>query len=384
MKPSLISLGDVCEVQNGYAFDSKYFSSEPGSGMPLIRIRDILNGFTNTYFTSDYSEEYVVKKGDFLIGMDGDFNIGQWKSEDALLNQRVCRLLPTNRILPKFIYYYIPAALQAINASTSYTTVKHLSSKQVKAILIPALTVSEQQHVVDVLDAEFAKIEIIKANAEKSLSATKNLFQAILQKELAPKKGWKTFCLKDVCKEYGDYGMSMPSKPFDSIRYLRITDITEWGDVTNDKVSVDAEAIDERYMVQDGDILFARTGATVGKTLVYDRKFGKCCYAGYLIRYRPDQNIVLPRMLYYITHSASYFNWVTVNQKSATLPNISAKLYNSYVLNLPSIKEQERIIACLDELNESCRSLQQNYQKTISLCYDLKQALLRKAFSGEL
>lgn len=378
-----VKIGSVCDIQNGFAFDSKLFNAG-GEGLPLIRIRDIKRGYSETFTTEKCDDVFLVQEGDFLIGMDGEFNIGQWKSGTALLNQRVCKLVPSSKVLPKFIYYCIPKALKDIEARTAYATVKHLSSKQIKEICIPDLPLPKQQRIVDVLDQEFAKIDALKANAEKSLQAAKDLFQATMKKELEPKAGWKQYCLKDVCTEYGDYGMSLPSKPYDGIRYLRITDITEWGELNDDRVSVDAEYVEERYMVRDGDILFARTGATVGKTLVYEDKFGSCCYAGYLIRYRPDQSIVLPRMLYFITHSASYFEWVAISQKSATLPNISAKLYNAYELLLPSIQEQERIVARLDDLNDKCKNLQENYQKTLSLCDDLKQSLLRKAFNGEL
>ncbi|MCR5714715.1 MAG: restriction endonuclease subunit S, partial [Bacteroidales bacterium] len=246
------------------------------------------------------------------------------------------------------------------------------------------ISLAEQQRIVDILDREFAKIDVLKANAEKSLQAAKDLFQATLKKELEPREGWKKYCLKDVCTDYGDYGMSLPSKAYESIRYLRITDITEWGELNNDRVSVDTDVIDDRYMLKEGDVLFARTGATVGKTLVYEDAFGDCCYAGYLIRYRPNQNIVLPRMLYFITHSASYYEWVATNQKSATLPNISAKLYNVFELTLPSIKEQKEIVSRLDDLANKSKALNGNYQKTLTLCDDLKQSILRKAFNGEL
>ena len=246
------------------------------------------------------------------------------------------------------------------------------------------VSLPEQQRIVDILDREFAKIDALKANAEKSLQAAKDLFQATLKKELEPKEGWKKYCLKDVCTDYGDYGMSLPSKAYESVRYLRITDITEWGELNNDRVSVDTDVIDDRYMLKEGDVLFARTGATVGKTLVYEDAFGDCCYAGYLIRYRPNQDIVLPRMLYFITHSASYYEWVATNQKSATLPNISAKLYNTFALSLPSIKEQKEIVSRLDDLANKSKALNGNYQKTLTLCDDLKQTILRKAFNGEL
>lgn len=376
-------LGDLATYVNGYPFKPADWH---GEGLPIIRIQN-LNSERDEYhlFSGSIPEKYLVRKGDILISWSASLGVYEWKGDDAWLNQHIFKVVFDKEPIDKrFFVYVIENKLSEMKSLVHGATMQHITKGKFDSIPILLPPPTEQQRIVALLDAEFAKIDALKANAEKSFLAAKNLFQAILKKELEPKKGWKNYCLKDVCKEYGDYGMSLPSKTFDSIRYLRITDITEWGDLTNDKVSVDAETIDNRYMVQEGDILFARTGATVGKTLVYDSKFGKCCYAGYLIRYRPDPSIVLPRILYYITHSSSYYNWVAVNQQSATLPNISAKLYNSYELILPSIQEQKRIIDRLDHLNDYCRCLQQNCQKTLSLCDALKQAILRKAFYGEL
>lgn len=395
MKPGweIRTLGEVCEFQNGFAFKSSTFTD---TGEPIIRISDIQNDEvidTNVvYFNpSSYHEDlsrFIVYPGDILIAMSGGTTgkLGMNNTQRCFyLNQRVGVFRENKALLNhEFLFHFLHTKSEESLRISAGAAQPNLSTAQIKAFEIPVPSLTEQQRIVGILDQEFAKIDALKANAEKSLQAAKDLFQATLKKELEPKEGWKRCCLQDVCTDYGDYGMSLPSKSFDGVRYLRITDITEWGDLNDDKVSVDADEIDERYMVRAGDILFARTGATVGKTLVYEERFGRCCYAGYLIRYRPDQNIVLPRMLYYITHSASYYEWVAISQKSATLPNISAKLYNSYELSLPSTKEQGRIISQLDELNEKCFVLQQNYQKTLSLCDDLKQALLRKAFNGEL
>ena len=83
-------LGEVLNIQNGYAFNSKLFTTEKGT--PLIRIRDIKNGFnTVTNFNGPYNKKYEVNAGDFLIGMDGEFGCFEWKGDTALLNQRVCR-----------------------------------------------------------------------------------------------------------------------------------------------------------------------------------------------------------------------------------------------------------------------------------------------------
>lgn len=285
----------------------------------------------------------------------------------------------------EYAYYFLLHNTKYLNSLGTGATFKEISKKIVEQIPVPIPSFPEQQRIVEILDAEFVKIDALKANAEKSLQAAKDLFQSALKQALEPKSDWNVYKLKDVCKEYGDYGMSVPSKPYKDIRYLRITDITEWGELNDDKVSADTNSIDDKYLLQEGDVLFARTGATVGKSLVYKSTMGRCSYAGYLIRYRLNQDMILPQLLFYITHSKSYYDWIKANQKSTTLPNISAKIYNEYEISIPSsLINQKNITTQLDNLDERCKALQENYRKTIALCEDLKQALLRKAFNGEL
>ena len=126
---------DVCNVQYGYPFDSKLFSDS--DGMPLIRIRDVIRGYSETFTTESYKEEYVVKRGDMLIGMDGEFNIARWGNTPALLNQRVCRIIPKQNVDKDYIYYAMPKALKEIEDRTPFVTVKHLSAKEINKIEIP-------------------------------------------------------------------------------------------------------------------------------------------------------------------------------------------------------------------------------------------------------
>ena len=358
----------------------------------LVRLADYSSGFDSSRFVyvSKKSYEYLAKSklfgGEIIMS-----NVGSVGKSFICPDLGCPMTIGPNAVLIRsknnafFQYYFQTEEFQRkLLSISSKATLLKFNKTNFKTLDIPVPPLTEQSRIVDILDREFAKIDALKANAEKSLQAAKDLFQATLKKELEPKEGWKKYCLKDVCTDYGDYGMSLPSKAYESVRYLRITDITEWGELNNNSVSVDADVIEDRYMLKDGDVLFARTGATVGKTLIYDPSFGECCYAGYLIRYRPDKSIVLPRMLYYITHSSPYYEWVATNQKSATLPNISAKLYNGFELTLPSIMEQEDIVSRLDILAEKSKDLNGNYQKTLTLCDDLKQSFLRKAFNGEL
>lgn len=179
------------------------------------------------------------------------------------------------------------------------------------------------------------------------------------------KEGWRIVKLGEVCDRFGEYGMSVSSKPYDGIRYIRITDITDDGNLNDDYVSADINYIDDDYRLQKGDVLFARTGATVGKTFVYKEEFGECVYAGYLIRYRPNLSLVLPQFLFYCTHYQEYYNWVKNNQKAAAQPNISAKLYNGYELSLPPLEEQHRIVSILDASFEKIDALKKNAEENL-------------------
>ncbi|WLQ14239.1 restriction endonuclease subunit S [Hahella aquimaris] len=147
-----VLISDIALVINGYAFKSAYFNSK-GEGLPLIRIRDVISGDTETYYDGPFDEEYLISSGDFLIGMDGDFNCAFWRSGNALLNQRVCKIdLKTGNYNFKLLSYLMPHYLNAINANTSSMTVKHLSSKTVNDILLPLPPKNEQTRIVEKLE----------------------------------------------------------------------------------------------------------------------------------------------------------------------------------------------------------------------------------------
>ena len=288
-------------------------------------------------------------------------------------------------ILPKdgFNINYIGYCLQSLDLSKykQGAAIPHIYFRDYGERVVKVTEdINEQQSIVDYLDSAFAKIDAMKANAEKALNEAKALFQASLKEMLEPKEGWEEKTLKDVSVIYGNYGLSVPSAEYNGVRYLRITDITEWGDLNDEKVSAKLDEEKEQELLEEGDILFARTGATVGKTLMYKEAFGKCLFAGYLIRYRINKEIVLPKFIFYITHSANYYKWVLENQKAAAQPNISAKLYNEYVLSFPSLSEQQSIVATLDALKSKVNKLQENYNKISQECDALKQAILRQVF----
>ena len=197
------------------------------------------------------------------------------------------------------------------------------------------------------------------------------------------KKGWEYKTLKEISIIYGNYGLSVSSIPYNGVRYLRITDITENGELNDDKVSADISSGKTQEELQEGDILFARTGATVGKTLIYRKEFGKCLFAGYLIRYRLNKDIVIPQFIHHFTHSSGYYKWVSSNQKAAAQPNIGAKIYNELRIPLPPLSEQKEIVEYLDSSFAKIDTLKANAAKNLDEAKALFQSALKDALESK-
>lgn len=159
-------LGDVADILNGFPFKSDYFTSGPGD--PLIRIRDVTSGFTETRYAGPRVDGYWVELGDLVVGMDGDFNSRIWSAPRGLLNQRVCKISPDARVLDlRFLSYLLPGYLRLINEATHSVTVKHLSSKTLQELPLPLPPLAEQRRIVTKLDALTARTALARADLDR-------------------------------------------------------------------------------------------------------------------------------------------------------------------------------------------------------------------------
>jgi len=166
--------------------------------------------------------------------------------------------------------------------------------------------------------------------------------------------------LREISLSSGEYGANTPATKYNPEvgRYIRITDIDEFGNLNNDIVS--PEVAENKYLLQKGDLLYARTGATVGKT--YLHKEGKALYAGYLIKYR-FTDAVLPDFVFAYTHSQEYYQWVELTQKVGAQPNISAKQYDGLKIIVPPIEEQKSFVALMHQADKSKFELKKAIEK---------------------
>lgn len=193
-------------------------------------------------------------------------------------------------------------------------------------------------------------------------------------------ENWKEYSLKDISLDKGQYGIAESAIPYqlNSPRYLRITDITDDGFLINEgKVSVNVNSNQyEKYLLKKNDIVFARTGASAGRSYVYEEKVEPLIVAGFLIRYRLNPEIVNSRFMRYYTISRHYRDWVNSIATGSTRPNINQKMFSSMRLYLPPLEEQQKIVNILTSFDEKI----ENNMSIISNLEEQAQATFKSWF----
>ena len=162
-------------------------------------------------------------------------------------------------------------------------------------------------------------------------------------------------CLKDLSITKGKYGSGSPAGEYQEgkPRYIRITDINEDGKLNDNITSPKNEENIEKYILKYGDVLFARTGATVGKTYKYSEEDGYCIYAGYCIKFSMNLKLINPDYLFVFTKTEEYKRWVKNKQRVVAQPNINAEEYGrELVIPVPPITLQNQFAEIVKQIDK--------------------------------
>ena len=197
---------------------------------------------------------------------------------------------------------------------------------------------------------------------------------------------WICTSLGRVLSEKLQYGASESGDlecTNDSMRYIRITDITIDGKLKPDGCKFLSSEIGKNYPVRKGDVLLARSGATVGKAFIYNED-DDACYAGYLIKASVQQEKVLPQFFFYFTQTSQYDEWKNRIFIQATIQNISAEKYARMSLCIPPLSEQHSIVTYLDDKCAKIDKMLEGKQKQIELLAEMKQRIIADAVTRGL
>lgn len=364
-------LGEVCDFQNGFAFKSNTFTQE---GERILRISDIQNeeivesgmvSFKPESYREDLSR-FLVYPNDIVIAMSGGTTgkLGVNKTNKTFyLNQRVGVFRENTRLLDhQYLYYFLKTKSEESLRIAAGAAQPNLSTAQINSFEIPVPPLPEQQRIVEFLDTEFAKIDALKANAEKNLQHAKDLFQAALKEELHCDSVSSLKDLYDI-----KTGKLNSNEAVEDGLYPFFTCSREIFSIN--KFSFDCEAI----------LLAGNNASGDFNVKYYNGKFD-AYQRTYVITGKNEGTNV--RILYYILT-----NYLADLKKMSLGANTKfLKLGMIENIKVPNfdIFHSSQVTFRLDAISERCNTLQANYTKTIALCDDMKQALLRKAFSGEL
>ena len=399
-----IELGKLTTVKTGFPFDSKRFSTEKKPYMQsLIRIRDIVRGETQTYTDETCSDEYIVKHGDILIGMDGDFNVAKWQSDNAVLNQRVCLINSKSQLLLNdYMYFYLPYPLKKINEVTPSVTVKHLSTKTLEIAPIPVPPPAEQQRIVDRIESLFAKLDEAKEKAQATLDSFETRKAAILQKAFTGEltanwrkeknissQSWYTAPLSHIStlqtglmkgKKYDQQTVNMP--------YLRVANVQDgFLDLAEIKeIAVSISQID-RYKLRVGDVLFTEGGDfdKLGRGTVWEGQIANCLHQNHIFVVRPDPERLDPYFLSYQAGSKygkDYF--VSCAKQTTNLASINSTQLKNFPVLIPSMEEQIKIVEIVRKLLGKELQARNAAEVVVEQIEQTKKAILSRAFRGEL
>lgn len=189
---------------------------------------------------------------------------------------------------------------------------------------------------------------------------------------------WNVYPLGELLLAPPDYGINAPAVALDSrlLTYLRITDISVEGRfLQHARASVD-HPMAPFYLLGDGEMVFARTGASVGKSYLYDSREGRLVFAGFLIRVRPDSEVLLAEFLKYSVQTATYLRWVVVNSMRSGQPGVNGRQYSTLPLSIPTLAEQQAIATALSDVDALIEALEQLIAKKRHIKQGAMQALL--------
>ncbi|MDA1620366.1 restriction endonuclease subunit S [Bacillus cereus group sp. TH204-1LC] len=387
---TVMKIGEITQIKSGYAFQSKCFNEEE-RGMPLIRIRDVGKNNPKTYYEGDYSEEYIVKKGDFLISMDGEFKISQWKGKTALLNQRVCRIEANERFIDsKYMYYFLPRELQKIEDTTSFVTVKHLSVKQIRDIEVSLPPIEEQKKIVAVLDKAQSLIEKRKEVLVKLEEALQSFYLTTVGSGAKNYRQWEKKKIEDLSlaekgsMRTGPFGSDLKHSEFvnEGIAVLGIDNAVNnrfsWGErrfITEEKYNQL-----KRYTVKPKDVIITIMGTT-GRSAVVPDDIPLAITTKHLATITLNDKVALPEFISFSIHSNQYIlKQIQKANKGAIMNGLNLGIIKKLEIYLPPMNEQKKFL----DFYSNYQSLQYNLTKSLVTLEDNFNSLLQHAFKGEL
>ena len=384
-----VKLGDVCHPSN-----EKYNPLSEHEFQFCVEMENINQESGTLNGRSDISKLLSLKnkfqKGDVLYGKLRPYLKKFWLADyDGVCSTEIWVLKNADYIDNQFLFYLFQSENINRIANFSSGTKMPRADWQFMAkqdVDIPFEngnpSLPAQRRIAAILSAADKVIE----QTRQLIGKYKSIKQGMMEDLLKPKEGWKKVKLGECLKKKPDYGINAPAVPYDNHlpTYLRITDITEDGYYSKKDIVSVANPEAWKYIMEEGDLVFARTGASVGKTYLYNPNDGVLVFAGFLIRVKANEDVLLPEFFKYQTQTPQYKNWIAANSMRTGQPGINGNEYEEYSFylpfknNRPDLPEQRRIAKILLGIDRKIEAEEKILEKYGKMKKGLMERLLRK------
>lgn len=340
-------------------------------------------------------KQFLVSEGQFILSKidarNGAMGIIPAKLDGAVVTQDFLPYdIDATKVNPQY-FVLVCTTKQFVafcqSCSSGTTNRQRVDEAQFLNIKVPVPSLEEQNELVEEYNKAITKIvdkentintlkksidryicDVLGYNAiETNTNKIKRLLSTYHYKDLGrwdifnlnyevQSEVYPTTILKDIVVAKPKYGASYKTiHKVSDVRYIRITDINEDGTLNEDIVS--ADGYDNQYLLQDGDFLIARSGNTVGKTFLYQSDIGKAIYAGYLIKFVLNPDLINPKYLLFYTKSSIYKRWINSNMRVSAQPNINSEQYLFSPIIVPEMEVQDRIVKHIESIIKRIQEL---------------------------
>jgi type I restriction enzyme S subunit len=397
MSCKIITLGEIIDLQNGYAFKSSEYTD---SGYSLMRITNVQQGFIRNknpkYVTIPHAsklKKFILNEGDILMSLTGDVGrVGEIKDTNlpAVLNQRVARVIIKSNL--KIDKNYLFNLLNSDNLRHQIESKGHgaaqlnVSTNDILSIKISLPPLQIQQEIVKKLDAIFAEIDKATAAVKANLKNAETLFQSFLNKILKDDDNFIQVKLLEVCENITDGSHFSPKTLDDGYPYITVRDLDEEGINFNSCRFI--SKVDFQKFSKNGcspklnDLLFSKDG-TVGKVALVNKETEFVVLSSLAIL-TPNLKIINPFFLYYVLKSPNFLNQAIKKKTGVAIRRIILKNLKEIEILLPPLPVQQKLIDKIKIINAEVSKLIQAHYKKSNQLELLKNSILKKAFNGEL
>lgn len=396
-------------------------------GIPFISAESIKNGKIDferkrgNISNEDhefFSRKYIPQRNDIFMVKSGATtgNVAMVETDNIFTIWSPLAVFRANqgKLIPKFLHFYLQSNSfkSLVEINWSYGTQQNIGMGVLSNLPITYPTLSEQVSIAAFLDHKTTQIDALIEKKEQLIEKLKLKRQSIINEAVTGKKVWNGHAwtepaevkdsgiewlgdipehwdivnLKYLVRDSLQYGANESAELDDPLlpRYIRITDFGDDGKLKSETFKSLPFEKAEGYYLKDGDILFARSGATVGKTFHFKNYKDAACFAGYLIKARADTSKLLSEYLYLYTKTGVYENWKKRIFNQATIQNIGADKYKELPIILPDLEVQRKIALHLEDITSKIDVI---IEKVIFSTDKLKlyrQSLISEAVTGKI